>query len=217
MLESRGDVEGAMRKHDEALKANPKDTSVLLSAGHLCERHGRHEQAANYYAQVLQQDLRNPAAHNDLGMCLARQGRLPEAAQEISTAIDLQPGNPTFRNNLALVCVELGDKAGALQQLTAANGPAVGHYNLGQLLFQRGDLAEARDLFERAVSLDPQLAPAQDMLARLGFVTQQASATQSSERGFEPARHESVPPSNDAQPVSRQLELQRQAFEPASR
>lgn len=174
LLEAKGDAEGALRKHEDALQIHPNDIAVMLSAANLCQRHGRHDMAIEYYHRAIRQDARHPAAHNELGLCLARQGQLQEAASEISTAIQLQPDNPAFHNNLAILCVEQGDKAGALQQLTLASGPANAHYNLGQMLFQRGEYAEARDLFERALSLDPQLAPAQDMLARLQIVANPA-------------------------------------------
>jgi Tfp pilus assembly protein PilF len=177
LLEARGDVEGAIRKHEEALRQDPKDMEALMSIAHLCDRHSRFDDAVRFYGQAIEVDPKYPTAHNDLGLCLARQGRLREAHQEISAAISLQPSNPRYRNNLATVCLDMGAREEALQQLVEANGPAVGHYNLGQMLYQRGEVDQAKGLFAKAVTLDPRLVPAQEMLQRVDGVQQQAQAT----------------------------------------
>lgn len=176
LLEARGDVEGAIRKHEEALRLEPKNMEALMSIAHLCDRHSRFDDAMRFYGQAIEVDPKYPTAHNDLGLCLARQGRLREAHQEIAAAIALQPGNPRYRNNLATVCLDMGGREEALQQLVEANGPAIGHYNLGQMLYQRGEVDQAKSLFAKAVTLDPRLVPAQEMLQRADGAQQQAQA-----------------------------------------
>jgi tetratricopeptide (TPR) repeat protein len=56
----------------------------------------------------------------------------------------------------------------ALNHLAATASPAVAHYNLGALLAQKGQTQLAVQHFQRAVELDPGLAPARQMLAQFG-------------------------------------------------
>ncbi len=204
ILEAKGDINGAIKKYDEALRMAPNDQEVVISAARLYDRQSRFVDAERHYRHAIQLDPNSATVHNDLGLCLARQGKMEEAGKQISAAIGLQPNNARYHNNLAMVLLESGNKDEALRQLTAANGPAVGHYNLGQLVHQRGEVEEARELFHRAAELDPQLAPAREMLQRLGGGPPAAGPTGSQAaqlRGTQPAESQTVVPTRNFAPT----------------
>lgn len=71
-------------------------------------------------------------------------------------------------HNIATVLVEIGRTDDALKHLSSAHPPAISHYNLGQLLNRRDRTKDAVVWFQRALQIDPNLVPAQQMLHRLG-------------------------------------------------
>jgi hypothetical protein len=52
--------------------------------------------------------------------------------------------------------------------MSVGSSAAVAHYNVGYLLHQKGQNAEATRHFQQALAIDPALAPAREMLAQLG-------------------------------------------------
>jgi hypothetical protein len=82
-----------------------------------------------------------------------------------------------YRNNLATVLVDIKQYNEAYEQLAAVHPPAIANYNLGILVNRKGDKAEALARFQQAAALDPKLAQAQTMVAKLsGAATEVASA-----------------------------------------
>src|SRR5205814_9459034 len=57
------------------------------------------------------------------------------------------------------------------EQLAAINSPAVAHYNLAFLLQQKGQRPDAIKHLRDAISLDPALTPAHEMLSQLSGST----------------------------------------------
>src|SRR5262249_55593089 len=105
--------------------------------------------------------------YNDLGLCYGRQHQFEQAVGALSRAVELNPDNPKYRNNLATVLVETGRIDEAVQKLSQGATPAVAHYNVGYLLQQKGQTKSAARHMQQALSLDPSLPPARDMLAQL--------------------------------------------------
>src|SRR5207247_5706191 len=73
-----------------------------------------------------------------------------------------------YRNNFAGALIDAGKPKEAYEQLAAASSAAVAHFNVAYLLQQKGERADAVRHLQEAVSLDPALIPARDMLAQLG-------------------------------------------------
>jgi hypothetical protein len=99
----------------------------------------------------------------------------------LKRAVELDGSNKLYRNNLAAVYVEQNQSDLALAELTAAHGTAVGHYNLGYLLVQKGDSRAALAHFQRASQTDRNLVAAQQWVAKLtmppGVPASQGGAT----------------------------------------
>jgi tetratricopeptide (TPR) repeat protein len=165
MQESQGNVPRADELYRKALEEAPKDLGVLLHYARMHDRAGNLDRAVEIYRQAISAHPQDAAAYNDLGLCLARQERYGESADALRRAVDLQQDNPLYRNNLAAVLVELGRNDEALSHLAAAHGPAVAHYNLGYLLFKSDKPQQAAPFIQKALALDPQMAPARQLLA----------------------------------------------------
>src|SRR5690606_3960408 len=126
----------------------------MVGYARLLDRQGNFEEALAWYGQAAEQQPDNPSIRNDLGLCLARQGRFNESARELEYATRLRPQETLYRNNLAKVLIELDQPQDALQHLLAVHPPAVAHYNIGFLLYQKQQTQLAGEHFMRALELD---------------------------------------------------------------
>ena len=165
MMENQSNFKGAEEQYQKALKTSPNDMNTLLGLGRLYDRQGNSAEAMKFYERAVKAHGKNAVVHNDLGLCYARQKQLDKSVQCLSKAVELQPENARYRNNLATVLVEAGRPGEALAHLSRTNSEAVAHYNVGFLLHKRGQQGEAVQHLQHAISLDPSLTPAREMLA----------------------------------------------------
>lgn len=169
LQEEAGNLTGAESQYRRALQTNDKYVAALIGLARLQDRRGKPEEAAEFYRQAGAANPQDPTPHNDLGLLLARGGDLEGAALELQQAVKLDPSQALYHNNLATVLVDLGRYPEALEELTKAHGDAVGHYNLGYLLAERGQVGPARFHFGEALRRNPELSEARqwfDMLSR---------------------------------------------------
>lgn len=178
LFENQSKFVEAQDHYQKALQVAPKDLSALVGLARLHDRQGNWQKAVELYQQAIKVEPNNSLVYNDLGLCLARQQQHETALQALNKAVALTPGSAKYRNNLATVLEEVGRSDEAFQQLSAGNSPAVAHYNLGYLLQQKGQRAEATQHYQQALAIDPSLAAARDMLVQLGELTGQPASAQ---------------------------------------
>jgi tetratricopeptide (TPR) repeat protein len=165
--ESRGNFEAAAAEYDKALEAEPKDLSALVGYARLHDRQQNFVEAERLYHEATTVDASSALVWNDLGLCYARQRKHQQAVNSLDKAIHLQPQNQMYRNNVATVLVEMGQVDKAWAHLTAANPPAVAHYNMGYLLNKQGQRQLAVQHLQLAIAADGSLAAAEQLLAQL--------------------------------------------------
>ena len=168
LLENQGKYDEAEGKYQEALKSSPEDENALVGLARLHDRQGQAMKATEVYHRALKAHPQSGLVCNDLGLCYRRQRQLDKSLQLFSRAVELQPENTKYRNNLAAALVDSGRPDEAIKQLTKHCSPAVAHYNVGYLLSQKGQKGEASRHLQQAISLDPGMTPAREMLASLG-------------------------------------------------
>lgn len=151
---------GAIKQYELALAKDPSHQAALLGMAHIFDSQGNLNKAMVYYRQAVKAHPQDATGHNDLGLCYARQNRLQEAAQSLERAVQLEPNNPRYRNNIAKVLVEMGYPEPAFAHLAEAHGEAVAHYNVGCLLYERGDREGALEHFATAYEMDRTMAAA---------------------------------------------------------
>jgi tetratricopeptide (TPR) repeat protein len=165
--EQTGDSQKARGLYHQALSMQPDHLEGLLALARLEDRENQLDAALHYYLQAVHLSPNSAKALNDLSLCYARRGQLTEAVAPLEHAIRQSPGKQLYRNNLAKVLVELNQNQLALQHLLAVHPPGVAHYNLGVVLHQQGRDPQAVEALSRAVSVDPNLLAARDLLAQL--------------------------------------------------
>jgi tetratricopeptide (TPR) repeat protein len=124
----RGDSDRARRLFEEALGANPKNTTALTFLGLIADRGGNLAEASAYFEKAVKLDPDQASARNNYGAILLKLGRRREAANQFEASLRLDNRQMSALVNLA--------------QLRAASGA-------------REDLRAALDLFERASAIAP--------------------------------------------------------------
>jgi tetratricopeptide (TPR) repeat protein len=124
----RGDSDRARRLFEEALSADPKNTTALTFLGLIADRGGNLAEAAAYFEKAVKLDPDQASARNNYGAILLKLGRRREAANQFEASLRLDNRQMSALVNLA--------------QLRSASEA-------------KEDLRAALDLFERASAIAP--------------------------------------------------------------
>jgi Tfp pilus assembly protein PilF len=161
-----GDIPQARNMYQKALAKDPNHLEALLGAARMEDREGQLDTALMLYKRAATAHPRSATALNDLALCHARRGDLVTAQQVLEQATKLEPTKPLYRNNLAKILVETNQLDKATHQLSAVYPPAVGNYNMAVLLSERGRVDQSMTYLSAALAIDPNMAPAQALLAQ---------------------------------------------------
>ncbi len=138
---------------------------LLWQRGSLLHVLGEFKKAAQHFRESIAVHP-TAEAHTFLGWSLSKLERVHEAIAECKKAILLDPkyGNPY--NDIGVYLIELGRPDEAIPWLKKAIQAEryccyqFAHFNLGRILFNKGQMEEAKRSFERALSYDPNYLPA---------------------------------------------------------
>jgi tetratricopeptide (TPR) repeat protein len=145
---------------------------ALWRQGYLFHVLGAYVQAVVLFERSI--EVRPTAeGHTFLGWSLSHLGRTEDAIAECKKAIAIDPefGNPY--NDIGVYLVELGRSDEAIAWLEKAMQAKryccyqFPHFNLGRILLDKGDVAGAKRLFERALEYDPDYLPAKTALEEI--------------------------------------------------
>jgi len=168
LLENNSKFDEAEAKYQDALRVAPNDLNALVGLARLHDRQGQPQKAIEVYQRAAQAHPSEALVFNDMGLCYRRQRQLDKSLLAFRKSVSLAAENGKYRNNLAAALVDAGRADEAYEQLAAINSPAVAHYNLAFLLQQKGQRSETIKHLREAISLDPALTPAHEMLTQLG-------------------------------------------------
>jgi Flp pilus assembly protein TadD len=131
------------------------------------DRQGRFSQAEVHYRTALRLSPNDAHVWNDAGYSYYLQRKWTDAERALKTAAKLSPQDQKIQTNLGLTLAAMGKTDAALEALTKAGGPAAAHANLGYLLASMGKNDAARNHYQTALQLQPQLEAARYALAKL--------------------------------------------------
>ncbi len=171
MLEQRGDLQGALAKYEQLLQSEPTNLAGMIGQARIFHRRDEMDKAIEAYQRAMNTHGQDPVILNDLALCYARSGRKEDAITSLRAAVVSSPDSLLYRNNLAALLVETDRESEAVRVLEETHGPAIAHYNVGYLLFQRGLADKARLHFVTALQSDPNLRAAQVMLEKTAEVS----------------------------------------------
>jgi len=159
-LEYQGDLEGALRVYEAALRTSPNDAGFLASAATIKSNLGRHKDALGDLQRASRLDPRSP------GLALARYGtyfdlrRYDEAQAAMDQARSLMPIGVSLIHEQAWLRAAMGDLPGAQRALASAyqvadSGAVVGYVALREdLLWLLDDTQQRRLLTLTPADLD---------------------------------------------------------------
>jgi Flp pilus assembly protein TadD len=131
------------------------------------DRLGRFSEAEVHYQKALHFAHRDPKVWNDVGYSYYLQGRWADAERALKTAAKLAPDDERIRVNLGLTLAAAGKTSEAFPLLSKSTGDAAGHANLGYLLAATGQFELARQQYETALAMRPDMELARRALTRL--------------------------------------------------
>jgi tetratricopeptide (TPR) repeat protein len=151
--------------------AQSNEVARLISEGAAALERNDSGAATRLFQQALSLSPNNAAAHTYLGVLADRAGNLTEAQRHFEAAAAAEPSSASARNNLGAVLLKRGLTKRAAEQFEASlkinkNQPSA-LINLAQLRFASGtpaDLRAARELFEQAQTLAPDVAVARALV-----------------------------------------------------
>lgn len=157
----------------KALEAEPDNTDLLYEMAMSAERLKRFDEMEQDLRKVIELDPRHHHARNALGYSLAdRNLRLPEARELIETALELGGHEPALIDSLGWVAFREGqlDEAERLLRRAYKARPEteIGAH-LAEVLWNRGDKAEATQLLQDAAHRDGTNEVLRDTRRRLGL------------------------------------------------
>ncbi|MGA2595995.1 MAG: tetratricopeptide repeat protein [Bryobacteraceae bacterium] len=165
-LQASGNRDAAIGEFQTALRIRPRDEVAHNTLGAVFELQNRPDDAEAQFRAALDARPDYPDAHYNLATLLLASDRLDEAIPHLREVLRLQPDDLKAKETLAEAlntrAHALG-KSGRLKEAAAdfrellalTPNDSDTCTNLGVALAMQGDIAGARDLFERAIVLNP--------------------------------------------------------------
>jgi tetratricopeptide (TPR) repeat protein len=171
MLRDAGRVEDAYALLQAGVERFPANPDLLYDFALIAEKTGRLDVMEKSLREVMQQAPDNHHAYNALGYSLAeRNVRLTEALELIDKALKMAPGDPFIMDSMGWVQYRLGNLNAAESQLRQAyalrSDPEIA-VHLGEVLWHKGQKADAQKLWREARAKDPKNDTLRNTLARL--------------------------------------------------
>lgn len=142
-----------------AIAEDPSNPALYSSLGDLYRDSGDRNREIKVYQDAVKQGVRNAGLYSRLGSLYLRQGRKSEAIPLLEQAARWNPSDYESLQTLAVAYRETGridDAERTCNSILKSGEEYAPAYNeLGMASFQKGDVARARDYFEKAAQLDP--------------------------------------------------------------
>ena len=168
-LYESGDVPGAIRHGEEAIRILPGFASARSNLGVALADAGRFDEALAQYHRAIELDPSDPDVYNNLGTTYYRSHRFDEAIAAFRDALARRPGHASAQYNLGTALAAKGDFPAAAEALREAvrldPGNPSAHANLASVLLAIGDVEGARREIDAMRSLGKE--PSASLLRKL--------------------------------------------------
>jgi len=170
VLSDAGLQQSAYDLYSTALQASPDSEDLLYARALTAEKLGDLDAAEQDMRRILASDPDNVRTMNALGYTLAdKTDRYDEALAYITSAYEKSPDDPAIIDSMGWVQYRLGNLDIARQYLQQAwdmtSDSEIGAH-LGEVMWQQGDRAAAREIWEQASEIAPENAVLQETLKR---------------------------------------------------
>jgi tetratricopeptide (TPR) repeat protein len=171
VFERQQRADAAGQEYATSVALDPSFVAGQINLGDVLAAGGHPSEAVEHFTEALRLEPDATEAYVGLGNILLEQGRAREAIEPFSTAIHLRPDLADAHNGLGAALMETGSTEPAIAALTEAirlrpRFPSA-ETNLAAALIKAGRPDEARRHLRTALSEDPSLQLARELLARL--------------------------------------------------
>ena len=167
LMESQGDLNGALKQYQAALKLDPNHKNALFRTGLVYTAQKNYSEALLFWRRYLKATNNSSAAYNNLALCYEQAGQINDAEQAYKAGIARDPEERPCRINYGLMLARHARTQEATAQLATVLTPAEVQYNLGSVFEEQGKLADAKACYRKALELDPNLRDAKARLAAM--------------------------------------------------
>jgi tetratricopeptide (TPR) repeat protein len=157
----------ARRAYQQAIRIDPNYLPAYEGLGKLYVLINDYPRAVETYHKALKKNEKEPRLWFELGMCYARQKQWEPAIKDLQTAWSLDPENRQYADTLGFCLARAGRYDESLACFRKAVGEAMAHYNLARMLHHMHQDGLSQQQLAQALRVDPDLEPAQEMLAQL--------------------------------------------------
>jgi tetratricopeptide (TPR) repeat protein len=157
----------ARTAYQQALQISPKDRPALLALARLYTSEGEYDRAVETYNRAIRDYPKDAALRYELGMCHARRKNWDVAVQSMQMAVRLDPENYRYVRVYGFCLARAERYEESFAVLAKLEGHAKAHYDLARMMhhLDRDDLC--KEQLRLAVSQDPTLIGAEQLLAEL--------------------------------------------------
>ena len=174
-----GDVEGALKKYQDAIARNPEDAEAHSNLGQVLVRLGRPAEALPHFDRAIALIEGRWAYHFNRARALKLLGRLDESIAAYRTVERLLPDDYATIFNIGQALHLKGDEPAAVDEYlkAIALNPEDGSFRLalGTSLEKLQKRAEAAAAYGEYLRLSPQAPDAEKVKARIAQLTTPAS------------------------------------------
>ncbi|HZZ45150.1 MAG TPA: tetratricopeptide repeat protein, partial [Tepidisphaeraceae bacterium] len=166
--ESQENIGQAITQYQAAVKLKPDHAGALYRLGVLYTRTKQWPAAEEAWKGYIKATGDSASGYSDLGFTYQLSGDDGGAEGAYKMGIARDAKNRPCRVNYGLMLAREGKFDSAIAQWQTVLTPGEVHYNLGSVYEQRGDKAQARMEYKKALEAEPGLGDAKARLAGLG-------------------------------------------------
>ena len=185
LLWQQNDIDGSEAIYEDILKEDPTNSRAMISVARVQVRRGSLDKAREWLAKARDNGADKTALAFEGATLDLAAGRPADARVKLSEVTDVQPNNIAAWGMLGIAAIQMGDyddvETRIIPRMVTIAGTTDDYLVLvlkGQLLYQRKDLAGARDSFERASMLRSGITALMEWILRLDFALDDKEAAE---------------------------------------
>ena len=155
----------------QGLEKMPDNTDLIYGAAMMADKIGKPDVFEKLMRKLIRIKPDHAHAYNALGYSfLERNERIPEAMQLVEKALQLAPDDPAIMDSVGwgyYLSGKLDESVKMLRRALAENHDPEIAAHLGEVLWVRGDKAEARKIWQDSLKANPGNVPLQAVMKKL--------------------------------------------------
>lgn len=162
--------------YERAIEIDPKHVPAYLGLARLHELSKNHAAAIATYEKALKEVPKEAAVWFEAGMIHAQHKEWEPSLLKLQKAAALAPDNQRVQKTYGMALARAGRIDECLAKLTPIDGAAQAHCTVGRMLHHLQQDQQSMQHVRIALQIDPNLKPAQQLLAELEGRAQTATA-----------------------------------------